>query len=300
MDGLAMKTYEELPTDGGSDVLGQVTSHVNRLRRRMESVRHTVAICSGKGGVGKSSITANLAGCLALNGRRVGIVDADINGPSIARMTGVSESKVEVAEGSVRPVLSSLGVRVTSMDLLLPAEETPVIWNAPTQKDAFTWRGTMEMTALREFISDTDWGELDYLLIDLPPGTDRLPNLVDLLPSLGGTIIVTIPSGVSQMVVKKSLSMAKEFLKTPVIGIIENMSDYLCADCGKKEELFPSGHSEQMAEQFGVSLLGKVPFDPRLSLCADSGSSFLEENRESPAARTLFDIAKGIETFFED
>ena len=293
-----MKTYKDLPADGGSNIIGQVTQQVNRLQKRLASVRRTVAIMSGKGGVGKSSVTANLASALGLRGHSVGVIDADINGPSIAKMMGVRGQQIDYGDDGVKPARSSLGVKVMSMDLFLKEDETPVLWEAQTQKDAFTWRSTMEMSALREFLSDTEWGTLDYLLIDLPPGTDRLPNLVDLLPDLGGTIVVTIPSGVSQLVVKKSLTMAKKLLNTPVIGIVENMSAYICADCGKTEDLFPSGHTEEMANQFGVSLLGKIPFDPRISIAADEGSAFVDEYRNTPAGRTLMALAEKIEAFF--
>ena len=293
-----MKTYKDLPADGGSNIIGQVTQQVNRLQKRLASVRHTVAIMSGKGGVGKSSVTANLASALGLRGHSVGVIDADINGPSIAKMMGVRGQQIDYGDDGVKPALSPLGIKVMSMDLFLKDDETPVLWEAQTQKDAFTWRSTMEMSALREFLSDTEWGTLDYLLIDLPPGTDRLPNLVDLLPDLGGTIVVTIPSGVSQLVVKKSLTMAKKLLNAPVIGVVENMAAYVCADCGKTEDLFPSGHTEQMARQFDVSLLGKIPFDPRISIAADEGSVFVDEYRNTPAGRTLMALAEKIEAFF--
>lgn len=294
-----MKTYNDLPNDGGSDIAGQVTRQLSRLEERLKSVRHTVAIMSGKGGVGKSSITANLASTLALRGNDVGVLDADINGPSIAKMIGVRGAKVDYGDDGVKPAISPLGVRVMSMDLFLKDDETPVLWEAQTQKDAFTWRGTMEISALREFLSDTEWGVLDYLLIDLPPGTDRLPNLIDLMPTLGGTIVVTIPSAVSELVVKKSLTMAKRLLKTPVIGLVENMAAYVCADCGKAEDLFPSGNTEEMARQFEVPFLGKIPFDPRLSMAADNGSAFLEEYADTPASRSITEIAEKIETFFD-
>ena len=293
-----MKTYKDLPGDGGSDIVGQVTEQANRLQRRLASIQHTVAIMSGKGGVGKSAITANLASALASRGCAVGVVDADINGPSIAKMMDVREAQIDYGSDGVKPAVNPLGVKVMSMDLLLAEDEAPVLWNAHTQKDAFTWRGTMEVTALREFLSDTEWGILDYLLIDLPPGTDRLPNLVDLLPNLGGTAIVTIPSGVSQLVVKKSLTMAKECLNTPVIGIVENMAGYICADCGKTEDLFPSGHTEEMARQFDLSLLGKIPFDPRIAICADEGVTFVADYGDTPAGRALMEIAEKIQAFF--
>ncbi|MBI1927288.1 Mrp/NBP35 family ATP-binding protein [Candidatus Poribacteria bacterium] len=294
-----MKTYKDLPGDGGSNIIGQVTAQLNRLQRRMASIRHTVAVMSGKGGVGKSVITANLASALALGGCAVGVVDADINGPSIAKMMGVRGAPIDYSADGVKPAMNRLGVKVMSMDLFLAGDETPVLWDAHTQKDAFTWRGTMEVTALREFLSDTEWGTLDYLLIDLPPGTDRLPNLVDLLPNLGGVVVVTIPSGVSQLVVKKSLAMAKGLLNTPVIGVVENMAAYVCADCGKVEALFPSGHIEEMAQQFDVPLLGKIPFDPRISICADEGAVFVADHGDTPAGKVLMEIAAGIQTFFQ-
>ena len=293
-----MKTYNDLPNDGGSDIVGQVTRQVSRTQKRLESVRHTVAIMSGKGGVGKSSITANLASALVLRGNSVGVLDADINGASIAKMIGVRGAQVDYGADGVKPAISPLGVRVMSMDLFLKDDETPVLWEAQTQKDAFTWRGTMEVTALREFLSDTEWGVLDYLLIDLPPGTDRLPNLVDLLPTLGGTVVITIPSGISQLVVKKSLTMARKLLKTPVVGLVENMAAYVCADCGKTEDLFPAGNTEEMARQFQVPLLGKIPFDPRISVAGDVGTAFVEKYADTPAGDSMRTIAEKIESFF--
>ena len=293
-----MKTYSDLPNDGGSDIVGQVTRQVSRTQKRLESVCHTIAIMSGKGGVGKSSITANLASALALQGNSAGVLDADINGPSIAKMTGVRGAQVEYGADGVKPAVSPLGVRVMSMDLFLKDDESPVLWDAQTQKDAFTWRGTMEVSALREFLSDTEWGNLDYLLIDLPPGTDRLPNLIDLLPTLSGTIVITIPSGVSQLVVKKSLTMAKKLLNTPIIGLVENMAAYVCADCGKTEDLFPAGNTEEMAREFEVPFLGKIPFDPRISMAGDNGCAFVEKHRSTPAGACITRMAAKIEAFF--
>ncbi|MDE0299540.1 MAG: Mrp/NBP35 family ATP-binding protein [Candidatus Poribacteria bacterium] len=293
-----MKTYNDLPSDGGSDVAGQVARQVGRLTKRLQSVSHTVAIMSGKGGVGKSSITANLASALALRGKRVGVLDADINGPSIAKMMGVRGASVEYGTEGVTPATSPLGVKVMSMDLFLKDDDTPVLWEAQTQKDAFTWRGTMEISALREFLSDTEWGSLDYLLIDLPPGTDRLPNLIDLLPNLGGTIVVTIPSGVSQLVVKKSLTMAKEIVNIPIVGLVENMAAYVCADCGKTENLFPASDTAEMARRFQIPLLGKIPFDPRISMAADNGNTFVEKYPDTSASHSISEIAEKTESFF--
>ena len=294
-----MKTYHDIPTDGGSNIVAQVTEQADRVQARMASVRHVIAVMSGKGGVGKSSLTVNLAAALALGQQAVGILDADINGPSIAKMTGVRGHSLHGGTTGMQPALSALGIKVMSIDLFLPQDDTPVLWDAPTQKDAYTWRGMMEMAALRELLGDTEWGALDVLLIDLPPGTDKLPNLVDLLPQLAGTIIVTIPSGVSQFVVAKSITMAKDILKTPVIGLVENMTAYVCAHCGEEEVLFPVGSVEALAEAHEVPLLGRIPFDPRLALAADEGALFVQHYPETPAALAIQHLAERVQAFLD-
>lgn len=293
-----MKTYKDISGDGGSNIVEQVTEQANRVKSRMASVRHIVAVMSGKGGVGKSSVTVNLASALALQNHAVGILDADLNGPTIAKMAGVRDYHPQQNEGGIIPAMAGLNIKVMSMDLFLPDDHTPVLWEAPTQKDAFTWRGMMEAAALREFLSDTEWGELDFLLIDLPPGADKLPNLVDVLPKLSGTVIVTIPSGVSQMVVGKSITMAKDLLKAPVIGLVENMSVFICSHCGREEELFPSGEVEKITAGHKVPFLGKIPFDPRISLAGDEGRLFMQEYRDTPAARAIAAIADKVRNFF--
>jgi ATP-binding protein involved in chromosome partitioning len=286
-----MKTYKDITGDGGSNIIEQVMEQKNRLQIRLSKVKNIVAIMSGKGGVGKSSLTVNLASALVLKKCAVGILDADINGPSIAKMTGVREISLQYTDSGIIPPINSLGIKIMSIDLFLPQENTPVIWNATTQKDAFTWRGIAEASALRELLTDTIWGDLDYLLIDLPPGTDKLPNMVDLLPHLCGTIIVTIPSGLSQFVVSKSIKMATEILKTPVIGLIENMSTYICSHCGQEELLYPTGQVERMAKENNIPFLGKIPFDPRIAISADEGISFLENYSDLPAAEEIQKIS---------
>jgi ATP-binding protein involved in chromosome partitioning len=303
---LSVKKYKDIAGDGGSQVLNQVGAQLDRLKSRMSQIRHKIAIMSGKGGVGKSSVTVNIASALALQGHTVGILDADINGPSIAKMMGVRGQKLERSLEGVRPATGFLNIRVMSMDLLLPSDDTPVMWNAPTQQEAFTWRGIMEMTALREFLSDTEWEDLDFLLLDLPPGSERLPNITGLLPDLGGTVIVTIPSEVSQLIVRKSITIAKDILKTPVIGLIENMAGYVCIHCGNLGELFHTNHSinsehteGNVSQPSGIPSLEKIPFDPRVSRSADSGTSFLLEYPGSPAAQAFVEIGKKVKEFFE-
>ena len=292
-----MKTYKDITTDGGSNIVEQVVAQQDRVKARMASVRHTVAVMSGKGGVGKSSVVVNLGSALALQDYSVGILDADINGSSIAKMTGVRGQSLETGETGVMPTAAARNLKVMSIDLFLRDDNMPIMWDAPTQKDAYTWRGMMEAAAIRELLSDTEWGDLDFLIIDLPPGTDKLPNMVDLLPEISGTIIVTIPSELSQFVVGKSIMVAKDLLQTPVIGLVENMSMHICSQCGHEENLFPGGIVEEMAQQHGVPYLGRIPFDPRMAVCADEGSLYLGEYGDLPAANAVGQIAQELGEF---
>jgi ATP-binding protein involved in chromosome partitioning len=274
-----MKKYKDIAGDGGSDILGQVEAQQGRLRERLASVRAVVAIVSGKGGVGKSTLTANLASCLAQTGSRVGVLDADLNGPAMAKMLGVRGQRLVVAPAGVEPPRTPLGVKVMSMDLLLPSDSAPLAWDAETQAEAHTWRGSMEASALREFLADTHWGELDVLLFDLPPGTDRLLTVASLVERLAGTVVVTIPSDVSHLVVRRSITVAGQ-LKAPVLGLVENMAG-----------LFPGADAARLAREAGIPFLGRVPFDPALAAAGDRGEPFVAVAPESAAARALTALA---------
>jgi ATP-binding protein involved in chromosome partitioning len=285
-----VKRYRDIAGDGGSNIVGQVAAQQARLRERLASVRRIIAVVSGKGGVGKSSITANLAAALAADGLAVGVLDADLNGPSIAKMLGVRGQALRVGEAGVEPARSAGGVRVISMDLLLASDDTPVVWAAPTQTDAHTWRGTMEVNALREFLADTAWGALDLLLLDLPPGADRLPTVADLLPGLTGAVVVTIPSEVSHLVVTRSIALARD-ADVRLLGLVENMAGYACLHCGAMRPLFSGPGGERTAAALGIPFLGPVPFDFRLAAAADQGRPFVVEFPESPTGRALYAIA---------
>ncbi len=277
-----MKKYKDIAGDGGSNIVGQVEAQQARLSERLAAVHAVVAIVSGKGGVGKSSLTANLACCLALGGFRVGVLDADLNGPTMAKMLGVRGQRLVFASGGVEPPRTSLGVKVMSMDLLLPSDSAPLMWDAETQAEAHTWRGSMEASALREFFADTNWGELDALLLDLPPGTDRLVTVASLVERLTGTVVVTIPSDVSHLVVRKSITVASQ-VKAPVLGLVENMTG-----------LFPGPDAALLARDAGIPFLGRVPFDPALAAAADRGEPFVALAPESAAARALTAVAEKI------
>jgi ATP-binding protein involved in chromosome partitioning len=274
-----VKRYRDIAGDGGSNIVGQVEAQQARLGVRLREVRAIVAVVSGKGGVGKSSVTANLAGAFTLAGARVGVLDADLNGPSMATMLGVRGRTLTVSAGGVEPPAGALGIGVMSMDLLLAGDATPLTWDAPSQAEAHTWRGTMEANALREFLADTAWGALDLLLIDLPPGTDRLATITRMVPALAGTVIVTIPSDVSRLIVRKSITVAQA-APAPVLGLIENMAG-----------LFPGPGAEALAGESGVPFLGRVPFDPALAAAADRGEPYVAVAPEAPAARALRSIA---------
>jgi ATP-binding protein involved in chromosome partitioning len=277
-----VKRYRDIAGDGGSNIAGQVEAQQGRLRQRLETVRAVVAVVSGKGGVGKSALTANLACCFALDGWKVGVLDADLNGPTQAKVLGVRGRRLVLADGGVEPPRTELGVKVMSMDLLLPDDAAPLTWDAPVQDEAHTWRGAMEANAVREFLADTNWGALDALLLDLPPGIDRLATVASLVPTLAGIVVVTIPSEVSHLVVRKSITVAAH-TKAPVLGLVENMAG-----------LFHGPDASRLAADAGIPFLGSVPFDPALAVAADRGEAFMATTPWCESARALRRIADGI------
>lgn len=274
-----MKRYKDIAGDGGSNVAGQVQAQQERLRRRLQGVGAIIAVVSGKGGVGKSTLTGGLACAFALEGWRVGVLDADLNGPSMAKILGVRGRRLVLSGDAVEPPVTALGVKVMSMDLLLASDAAPLTWQAPTQEEAHTWRGSMEAQAVREFLADTNWGALDALVIDLPPGIDRLPTVASLVPSLAGSVVVTIPSDLSQLVVRRSITVARH-VGAPVLGLVENMAG-----------LFAGPDAVALAAEAGIPFLGSVPFDRGLALAADRGDPLVATAPGSDAARALTTIA---------
>ena len=279
-----MKRYKDIAGDGGSNIAGQVEAQQSRLKQRLEAVRAIVAIVSGKGGVGKSTLTASLACSFALDGWQVGVLDADLNGPTQAKVLGVRGRRLVIADGVVEPPATDLGVKVMSMDLLLPTDAAPLTWDAPVQDEAHTWRGAMEANALREFLADTNWGTLDLLLLDLPPGTDRLATIASLVPALSGIVVVTIPSDVSHLVVRRSITVASN-TRAPVLGLVENMSG-----------LFVGPDAARLAADAGIPYLGSVPFDRALAVAGDRGDAFVASAPERMSAMALRRVAEGVRT----
>ena len=230
-------------------------SHVNKV----------IAVVSGKGGVGKSMVTASLARMMREQGFSVGIMDADITGPSIPKMYGIHES-AKGSDAGMFPCEAKDGTRIMSVNLLLEHEEDPVIW-----------RGPVIAGVVKQFWTDVVWGELDYLFIDMPPGTGDVPLTVFQSLPVDGVVIVTSPQDLVRMIVKKAYNMA-EAMHIPVLGIVENYSYLKCPDCGKKISVFGESHIDEIAEELGVPVLGKMPIDPALAEAVESEKFYESDN----------------------
>ena len=221
-------------------------------------IHHVIGIVSGKGGVGKSLVTASLANELAAQGYRVGIMDADITGPSIPKMYGLTQ-KVEVIDNGMLPVITDNDIKVMSLNLLVPD---------PAQ--AVVWRGPVIAGVVKQFWTDVVWGELDYLLVDMPPGTGDVPLTVFQSLPVDGILVVTSPQELVTLIVRKALNMA-QLMNIPVLGVIENYSYLQCPDCGKKISVFGESHLEETAAALGLPVGGQIPIDPALAKASDEG-----------------------------
>lgn len=288
-----IRSYNEVQHDTGSELLEQVVALHDRLAERLSSVGTVVAVASGKGGVGKSAVTANLAAALAMRGHRVGAVDADLNGPSLGRMLGVSGMSLGDGPDGVEPPQGVQGVRVMSMELLQEAEDAPLGWRAP-DFGKFTWRSTLETGVLREFLADVVWGELDFLLIDVPPGTDKIERLLELIPDLDQALLVTTPSEATRFVVSKSLRLVQE-AGVGVVGLVANMTEHECPQCGHRSSLFESGGAERLAAESGVPLWASIPFDPRLGASTDLGEPWVTKEPDAASSRAILALADRVE-----
>jgi ATP-binding protein involved in chromosome partitioning len=279
-------------SDSCNDQKKQQYEQEQKLKLKLNKIKHKVAIISGKGGVGKSTVTANLAMAFAMQGHKdkVGILDADIHGPCIPKMLGLKgQTLIGGPGGMMFPAVGQLGIKVVSMDFFLPNDEAPVIW-----------RGPLKMKAIQQFLSDVTWGELDYLFIDLPPGTgDESLSVAQLIPDMDGVVVVTMPSEVSQGVVKKAVTFARQ-IGVPIIGIVENMSGFICPECGAKVNIFKTGGGKKIAEDMSVPLLGSIPIDPSICNDSDNGLAFITENKTSPAVKAFMEIVQKIDLFLEN
>ena len=248
-----------------------------RLDEKFSRIRHKIMVISGKGGVGKSTVACNIAAALARRGYRVGILDADLHGPDVPKMLGIEDRKLTGIGGQIEPVEVFKGLTAVSMGLL---------GNSPDE--AIAWRGPRKHGAIRQFMTDVNWGMLDYLVVDLPPGTGDEPlSVAKLIGNVDGAVVVTTPQGVALLDSRKAVSFSK-MIELPVLGIVENMSGLVCPLCGGTIDLFKTGGGEKAAEELGVPFLARIPIDPQLVERCDSGELLLKEPGES-AAKEAFE-----------
>lgn len=257
-----------------------------KLVRNMRAIKKKIMVMSGKGGVGKSTVAANLAARLAERGHRVGLLDADIHGPSIPKMFGIDDTRPTVDENGIVPINVTENLVVMSVALLLDDKDAPVIW-----------RGPAKMAAIKQFLEDVSWGNLDYLIVDLPPGTGDEPlSIAQLIEKMEGAVVVTTPQDVALISVRKSIKFA-EILKVPVIGIVENMSGIMCPHCNEMIDLFGKGGVEKAAKDFNVPILGELPMDPKVAEIEDSGKVHTDINEEMLWGKEFASIVDSVEKY---
>lgn len=250
-----------------------------KLQETLAAIKHVIIVLSGKGGVGKSTVSSNLAISLAKEGYQVGIMDLDITGPNIPKMFHVEDSKLEVVDDHLVPVMYPPSLKIMSMAFLLPDKDSAIMW-----------RGPVKMSAVRQFIEDVNWGSLDYLVIDMPPGTgDEALSIVQLIPKADGAVIVTTPQDVAVLDARKSVTFALQ-THIPVIGIVENMSGFVCPHCGEVTDVFRSGGGKVAADDMGVQFLGKIPLEPAVAQAGDEGLPIVESAPDSVSAKAFRDI----------
>ncbi len=248
----------------------------------LTKIKKRVLVFSGKGGVGKSTVAANLALALSRKGMKVGLMDVDIHGPNLPKMLGVENRQLDISSAGIKPVQVNKNLRLVSMSFLLQSPDFPVIW-----------RGPMKMKAIQQFLGDVKWGDLDWLVIDSPPGTGDEPLSVAQLIPATGALIVTTPQEMSLMDSRKAVAFAQR-LNLKILGIVENMSGMLCPHCGKRIDLFKTGGGQRAALELGVPFLGRIPLDPQIVILGDEGKAFIETEPQSQASQAFMDVVERI------
>ncbi len=270
-------------TQNQQDQKQQMEIEQNQIRNRMNQIKRKILVLSGKGGVGKSTVAVNLAVSLALNNKKVGLLDIDIHGPSIPKILNLEDKKLLAFGDCLMPVPVLANLVVMSIGFMLQDKDDPVIW-----------RGPMKYQMIKQFLKDVEWGQLDYLIIDSPPGTGDEPlSVIQLLEKPDGAVIVTTPQQVALSDVRKSVSFCRS-LNLPVIGVIENMSGFVCPKCGEKTEIFKSGGGENMALEMNIPFLGRIPIDPQIVDACDSGEPYIRQYSQSQAAQSFNEAIKPI------
>jgi ATP-binding protein involved in chromosome partitioning len=254
-----------------------------RLKERMSRIRYKLIVISGKGGVGKTTVSINLAYGLAQRGHRVGILDVDIHGPNTPLMLGIAGAKLTFSDHGIEPVEVIPNLKAVSLALFEQMEQGPIIW-----------RGPLKMGIIKQLLADVNWGDLDYLVVDSPPGTGDEPlSVCQLIPNINGAIIVTTPQDVAILDSRKSVQFAQK-LSVPVVGIIENMSGFDCPHCGQTIDLFGTGGGEKAAHDLKVPFLGRVPIEQDMVKLSDSGEPFVHAKRDTETGKIILDIIERV------
>ena len=254
----------------------QMQAEQEQIRQRLKRIKHQILVLSGKGGVGKSTVAVNLAVSLALSGKSVGLLDIDIHGPSVPKILNLEEKVIQAIGDTILPVEVIENLKVMSLGFLLRGKD-----------DAVIWRGPMKYQMIKQFLKDVDWGSLDFLVVDSPPGTGDEPlSVVQLLEDADGAIIVTTPQEVALSDVRRCITFCRN-LRLPVLGVLENMSGFVCPKCGHKTDIFKSGGGESMAKQTGVPFLGRIPIEPQIVQACDSGKPFVFHYSQSKTAKAF-------------
>jgi ATP-binding protein involved in chromosome partitioning len=278
---IAAAIEAETGTTGvGVSLTSAITAHgVQRNLKPLENVRNVVAVSSGKGGVGKSTVAVNLALALSADGASVGVLDADIYGPSQPHMVGLVGERPTTVDGQTMAPLEALGLQVMSIGFLIDPDEPMV------------WRGPMVTSALSQLLHQTAWDDLDYLIVDMPPGTGDIQLTLSQQVPVSGAVIVTTPQDIAAIDARKGLAMFRK-VSIPVLGVIENMSTHICSSCGHEEAIFGAGAADEMVKDFDIELLGKLPLDSRIREQTDAGHPTVASDPESSAASSFFDSAR--------
>jgi len=256
----------------------KMQAEMEQIKQNIKHIKHQILVLSGKGGVGKSSVAVNLAVWLSMQGKKVGLLDVDIHGPSIPKLLNLEGSVLQGRENKVEPIVYNDILKVMSIGFLIQDENAALIW-----------RGPMKHNVIKQFVSEVLWGDLDYLIVDCPPGTGDEPlSIVQLLGKADGAVVVTTPQQLAVTDVKKCITFCKQ-LNLPILGIIENMSGFVCPHCKKRTDIFGGDGGKQMAKDFDVPFLGSIPIDSNMVPAADLGKPFIYFNKQSPTAQAFND-----------
>jgi len=254
-----------------------------KIDANLSRIKNSIVVISGKGGVGKSTVTVNLAYGLALQGKKVGILDVDIHGPSMGKMLGIEGKPLEMDNGIPKPVRVHENIYAVTIASMLPNVDDPIIW-----------RGPLKIGAIKQFMQDIEWPELDYLIVDSPPGTGDEPlSVIQTLKKVTGSVIVSTPQDVAFLDARKTLTFSQK-MNVPVLGIVENMAGFVCPNCGEKINIFEGTGAKKASEDFNVDILGSLPIDPNIGKSSDKGRPYIYDFNKMPAAKEMRSIVSNI------